>query len=368
MSVTLAGMVYTEDRTGSFPVELFRQEGIHNIAHNRYSSSNINLITNLALTFGNEKRFVLLDVEVLHTIYPTITDSYIDRPFAKGMAVNTSDEPVTLFPVSYIESINEGEIQSPSVTVAPGDTAQLLFYTIIDKRGLQIDKGIIGRADFYVGTENPGSDEQLQKPVLITTMNSWDSNVSHLRYFVQSGIEDVQPIVKKLLSQNKDEFDTLNSSAATLRKAKIIFEYFAADMLYAADPRASSEYVQFPAQTLDLKGGDCDDFSVLFAALFESIGIETAFVDYRSDEQVRHVNILINTGLLPSEAPLITVNDRKYFIRKDAGGIDRVWIPLETTLFSSFDDAWNRGTEIFNEAAIDEYGLAKGTVEIFDIF
>ena len=84
-------------------------------------------------------------------------------------------------------------------------------------------------------------------------------------------------------------------------------------MQYVSDPRSSTEYVQFPTQTIEVAGGDCDDLSVAFSALLESIGIQTAFVDYKSEEKISHVNLLINTKLKPEEAELITQNDKKYF-------------------------------------------------------
>jgi hypothetical protein len=40
------------------------------------------------------------------------------------------------------------------------------------------------------------------------------------------------------------------------------------------------------------------DLSV-FTAHCESVGIQTALVDYKSNGTFRHVNILLNTGLTP---------------------------------------------------------------------
>src|SRR5258707_9507574 len=35
----------------------------------------------------------------------------------------------------------------------------------------------------------------------------------------------------------------------------------------------------YPAETLQLNGGDCDDMSVCYSSLLASIGISTAFID-----------------------------------------------------------------------------------------
>ena len=41
--------------------------------------------------------------------------------------------------------------------------------------------------------------------------------------------------------------------------------------------------------TIVLKGGDCDDLSVAFCSLLESVGIQTALVDYQGNGDVRQV-------------------------------------------------------------------------------
>ena len=146
------------------------------------------------------------------------------------------------------------------------------------------------------------------------------------------------------------------------------FNDFVKKLVYTSDPRTTAEYVQFPKQTIELKGGDCDDLSVAYSSLLESVGIQTALVDYKSDGEIRHVNILFNTQLSPSQAKFITSNDSKYFIRKNEQGKDEIWIPIETTSLSEFDEAWNDGVEKFNREAIIEMGLASGKVEIIDVY
>jgi len=119
---------------------------------------------------------------------------------------------------------------------------------------------------------------------------------------------------------------------------------------------------------MERKGGDCDDLSVAFASILEIAGIETAFVDFKSDDGISHVNLLINTGLNSSQAELITQNDKKYFLRENQNGEDEIWIPLETTHFVSFESSWNLAAEKFYREAIENFGLQKGKVLITDIY
>ncbi|HSP86523.1 MAG TPA: transglutaminase domain-containing protein, partial [Ignavibacteriaceae bacterium] len=166
----------------------------------------------------------------------------------------------------------------------------------------------------------------------------------------------------------KNELDTLPYNLSDFFKTKIIYNELVKNLVYTSDPRASAEYVQFPNETIKLKGGDCDDLSVLFSSVLESSGIETALVDYKADDGIRHVNVLVNTKLNPDEAALITENDTKYFLRKNENSEDEIWIPVETTSLNNFDEAWNAGVEKFNEEAFQKFGLAKRSVEIIDIY
>jgi len=117
-----------------------------------------------------------------------------------------------------------------------------------------------------------------------------------------------------------------------------------------------------------LKVGDCDDLAVAYCSFLESVGIQTALVDFKENGELRHVNVLFNTKLEPGNARLITNNDSKYFVRKSEQNKDEIWIPIETTSLTNFDEAWNIGVEKFNHEAIDDLGIASGKVEIVDVY
>lgn len=63
-------------------------------------------------------------------------------------------------------------------------------------------------------------------------------------------------------------------------QARALFQYVRDSITYVSDPR-SVETVRFPMQTLQLGAGDCDDKSLLLAALAESVGFKTRFAAWR---------------------------------------------------------------------------------------
>jgi len=59
--------------------------------------------------------------------------------------------------------------------------------------------------------------------------------------------------------------------------AKALYYFVRDNIKYVSDPY-EKEYVASPVETLKTGGGDCDDGSLLLAALIESIGIKTRIV------------------------------------------------------------------------------------------
>ncbi|MGK9368829.1 hypothetical protein ACSSWA_08000 [Melioribacter sp. Ez-97] len=359
-TISAGGIKYLSNNT-SKTTESLLNDGLYSLFNNPYSEDRAFVNFNLALSFNNKQLVKFIDVSVVSDIYPTLSEIYLDKPFAIGKAVNLSDEIIEVRPASYIKNINNEPIFSPSVKILPGDTVDIGFYTIVSNA--DADKRKIEQADFYLYTDKSEPDDYIRKPVLEHDKNSWDGNVYNLIYFVRKDFDFSNKYSREILNKYPREM-----TDDVFSKIKILYEEFSRNMEYVSDPRASTERVQFPHETIELKGGDCDDLSVGFSSMLESIGIQTAFVDYKNPGGVSHVNLLANTELSPSELFKITNNDNKIVVRKNQEGIDQIWIPIETTVLTGFDDAWSAGADKFNAEAIENLGLSKGTVVIIDIY
>ena len=365
--ITISGVKYFSSRKTTGLLSDFEINGIHNIINNNYSFDKAVLTFSFLLNTLTEKEVEFLGVNVIQAIYPTLSENYINKPFAVGKIVNLTDKTVTVKPACRIEKINKERIQSPLVKVGPKDTADIPFYALIpdDYTG---NKTEISYADFFVSTVNENPDDQIQKPALVNGINSWDGKVINLKYFINKDLNYSMTYCKEVLSRHKNELDTIAFKLSNFYKAKIIFNECIKKIVYSSDPRASADYVQFPKETMELKGGDCDDLSVLYSSFLESIGIQTALIDYKPGSGIGHVNVIFNTELSPDQAGLITQNDNKYFIRKNEKGIDEVWIVIETTSLTDFNTAWDIGMQKFNSDALNDLGLAKGKVQIVDVY
>ncbi|MEJ2613657.1 MAG: transglutaminase domain-containing protein [Ignavibacteriaceae bacterium] len=364
--VTLSGVKYFSDRNTIGSFSDFERNGIHNIINNQYSFDKATLTISLMLNTKPEREIEFLGVNEVQNIYPTLYENYLNKPFAIGKIVNITNKFITVKPACRIEGINTEKIQSPLVKVGPKDTADIPFYALIPDNYTN-NKTTISYADFFVTTVNENPDEHIQKPTLVNSINSWDGKVINLKYFINKELNYSMTYAKDVLAKYKKELDTMSYRLSNFYKAKMIFNECIKKIVYSSDPKASADYVQFPQETMELKGGDCDDLSVLYSSLLESIGIQTALVDYKPGSGIGHVNVMVNTELSPQQASLITKNDNKYLIRKNRKGVDQVWIVVETTSLSDFNSAWDIGMGKFNKDALNNLGLAKGKVEIVDM-
>ena len=90
----------------------------------------------------------------------------------------------------------------------------------------------------------------------------------------------------------------------------------------ASDDALFLDYLQFPSQSLIYRAGDCDDLSILMAALLESVGIETAFITVPG-----HIFMAFSLGLSEEEAKREFANTDDFIFMED-----KAWIPVEVTL------------------------------------
>jgi len=121
---------------------------------------------------------------------------------------------------------------------------------------------------------------------------------------------------------------------------------------YTARDGKAVDFLQFPNQTLSFRAGDCDDLSVLYAALLESVGVPTAFVTIPG-----HIFLAFDTGLSPEAAGKLFKSGDDFFVESG-----RSWVPVEITLVrDGFQKAWNAGSREWAD------GKAKGAAGFFEV-
>ena len=184
-------------------------------------------------------------------------------------------------------------------------------------------------------------EDRSQTRVVVRGRNDWDGNAESLRFFVRPADPEVLRTTRDILLAARDSL--ASGGLELLSKARALFDAFAGKLVYVNDPRLTADYVQYPEETLRLRGGDCDDMTVCFASLLGSIGVAAAFVDVvpPANPGDAHIYLLFDTGLDPKYASNIAQNPKRYVLRTSRDGKETVWIPIETTvIMKGFAEAW----------------------------
>ncbi|NKB68698.1 MAG: hypothetical protein GKR89_16665 [Candidatus Latescibacteria bacterium] len=174
----------------------------------------------------------------------------------------------------------------------------------------------------------------------------WDQ-VGRAAAFVTSADPGVAAFARPLLAAFEEETTAWGQPMQNLIRAMVLFEGLKAHGIrYIADAntpysqvsseRGSIDHIRYPAETLQHKAGDCDDLTVLYAALLENAGIATALVDYPG-----HIFLLFDSGVARAQADQLPLAEGDFLVQGD-----RLWIPVEITLLGdSFQRAWQAGLE-----------------------
>jgi transglutaminase-like putative cysteine protease len=193
--------------------------------------------------------------------------------------------------------------------------------------------------------------------------HDWSGDSRDLNYFIQPEDDEIMKTARLLLARSR-----VNSRPEAV--AECFYNFFRDSLRYVPDPRPlrqRQDRVQYAAETLKFKSGDCEDFTILMVSLLEGVGVQAAFVEAmppRSKEG--HVFLLFDSQQRTAEV-IDRDNLQRYIVRQNDDGSARLFIPLELTrLEQSFENAWHDALALYQKLALDEHGLAEGWVKIID--
>lgn len=181
----------------------------------------------------------------------------------------------------------------------------------------------------------------LNKPVKVLSKNAivWD-NSARLANFITIKDTPIMAFRAFALGEKKKseaEADLLDDSILTALMAwEALGEYGISYLADPANPYATIkstenlvlDTVQFPRNTLQLKSGDCDDLTALFASIFEASGLHVALLDFPG-----HIALMFDTGETDANAVGLPED---YLIKYN----NTWWVGVETTMVGkSFQDS-----------------------------
>lgn len=295
-------------------------------------------------------------------VFPVFYSWYNDNPFATVRITNEEKTSITDVRTSfYLEKfMGQPKLCSVTRTVAPGETVEVPVRAFFNEGMLDLIETIEAEGKIIVEYRTLGSDRVKEIPVTLqiqhrNAMNWQDdrraaafvsprdpASMWFSRYVSSVVSNRFRPGVNRNMQYAAGVFESLNTFGLN----------------YVIDPTSayvdnsetgSIDFLQFPYQTLMYRGGDCDDLSILFCSLLESIGIDTAFVTVPG-----HIFMAFSSGMTEEEAR------REFYAPDELVYHDGMaWVPVEITLTKEgFAKAWRIGAKQWNDAsALDKADL-----------
>ncbi len=257
-----------------------------------------------SITLENSSDAVLSDIEVVYRIGDKVVGT------AKVPDIAVKGKAVSEVKLSELPEPGKGFSQiHAQVTFRSGD--------------------VYGRRDAY-------------SPMIVHSKNTIDwSNPRRLASFIDPSNSMVRDLATAAIMKTPPK-ELVTGQVAN---AALIFEsLWQKPLRYVSDPVPTSfdsniDDVQFPAQTLSRLAGDCDDFTVLLASLYESVGLATIIITTPG-----HVLLGVESGVFAGGHLLFNL-PASLFIEVDGA----LFIPVETTAIGdTFSGAWLKAAGLIN--------------------
>lgn len=285
----------------------------------------------------------------LETVFPVLRKHYDTTAIGTAVIKNTSDlelsdVEVRVKPAKFIDST---KLSARIPELSGGSEKKVDLYVLFSDEILSVSEGEKVLTDievtYRVGTRQVSDKETVTLQIYDRNALRWDDD-KKVAAFVTAKDDEIQRFAKNVASLAQDlHLPAVNTQ---LQLAMIQFAAMTEQGLtYVVDPSSAYEdlsknpmavdFVQFPRQTLYAKAGDCDDLSVAYCALLESLGIHTAFITVPG-----HIFMAFRMEMSKAEAAK-TFSRPEDLIFLDDG---TVWVPVETTeLDGGFLKAWALG-------------------------
>ncbi len=304
------------------------------------------------MRFDKEKKGPALEIEdiSIENIFPSKCRYYAENPLGWIRLRNNSDEDITRVQISLaLGELTDYPSQYTVSEIPPDSTKEIPLKVCFNKKLFEADEDTPVQANvtvsYYlkgIAKTTPPMDESL---ILFNKMAVNWRNPKSVSAFVTPNDTPVDSFAKQAIASLKEIPST---QIQGILCPMAIFEALSAYSFFYSDDNRHSykdiilDNVQYPRRTLEVRTGDCDDYTVLYASCLSSIGKKVILITVPE-----HIFLAFDTGVAVKNADLVSFDKNSYIVRDG-----RVWIPLELTMLKnkgSFFDAWKEGMQKYQE-------------------
>ncbi len=292
----------------------------------------------------------------LGSVFPLFYSYYDKNPLGTVQLANEENLPLEKLRVSFYakQYMDSPRLSAEIPVLKSGESREIPIFALFNDSIFRVTEGTKAAGEVVIEYYYLGRKTEKRVPVTVDVQNrnamTWDDD-RKAAAFVTAKDPIILGFAKGIASMVRAD----QGAAAVSFEFRTGLGLFQAlkeyGMGYAIDPStpfvasSSSEttvdFLQFPNQTLAYRAGDCDDLSVMYCSLLESIGIPSAFVTTPG-----HIYVAFNTGLTPENAARMFQDSSDLIIRDGS-----VWIPVEVTIVKDgFVRAWSVGAKQWRDA------------------
>ncbi len=317
-------------------------------------SVSLNLVYNLGASKSGARIKTTPDLMPIYPLYYTYYDTH-----ALGTVTIENDErdalkdvKVSYFVPQYMDRPKPSGVDTESLR--SGQQITVPLFALFSNDVFEVTEGLIVAGEIHVDYTWLGKEFNHVEPISVEVLNrnamTW-SDDRKAAAFVTANNPLVKSYSKNIAANirgdSRDVFD-LNFrigmglfEALTLHGTGYVVDPASAYVNLSENLEAV-DYIQFPSETLAYQAGDCDDLSVLYNAMLEAAGVNTAFLTAPG-----HIYVAYDLGIPMERAERIFADTRDLIEYEGS-----VWVPVEVTLVEQgFLEAWRVGAREWRETS-----------------
>lgn len=306
--------------------------------------------------FDPSKTGLRVGNEDFQSLFPVFYSHYDDQAFGSVQIGNGENAPVRNVVVSFHvpEYMSGPTVCAEIDRLETGETRNIPITALFNERILSLTEQTVTRGELRVSYRVLGARREVRRSVDLSVHHrnamTWEDD-RRAAAFVSANDPAVLWFSRFVTAVVRDRFRTgidrnIQQAVGIFEAMKLFGLSYVVDpnsaYVAAAENAAVVDYLQYPHQTLFYRGGDCDDLSILYASLLQSVGIRTAFITIPG-----HIYMAFATEL-SEEAARRDFYDQDLLIIRN--GV--VWVPVEITMVKDgFIKAWRVGAKGWKDNA-----------------
>jgi tetratricopeptide (TPR) repeat protein len=309
---------------------------------------------NTSIALGDLGGSVIVPSLELRPAFPVFFKYYDDHPIGSiviksNLKVPATNLRVQVYIKQYMDAPKKVEVGG---SLAAGTSRKIDLYALFTDKVLDITEGTKVAAEISISYVIDGQTYEDKSVEAFTLLGrnamTWDDNRKAAAY-VTAKSPQVLAFSREVTSyvhskENRSVNENLQAAIALHEALDLYGLNYTRNPVTPYDEASKDktviDFLQFPAETLKYKAGDCSDISILYAALLQAVGIDTAFVTIPG-----HIFVAVSTGVAQEKAETALIPQGQFIPYEG-----KAWIPVEITMrHHGFLKAWELGSKEWNE-------------------